>query len=277
MDGPDTVFGVDFSGAKEAGKKIWIAEIDCTGDEPELIGCNPATECFGTKKRDPTLRELTKYLAGLTPNAVTGLDFPFALPQQIVGVDDWETFLLEFPGAFASPSEFRRRCQARGSRLDEGKVEYKRRIEEEHDGLAAYNYMLYKQTFYGIRDVLRPLVLSDSVRVPPMQEPDDDRERPTVLETYPAGVLNDLDTDESTRENYKKDTDESRKKREKNLDALETKIELTIDDDLRNRLLNDSEGDALDAVIAAGGVLRAAENDFAYDDDYDEQEGYIYV
>lgn len=274
---PERVYGVDFSGAKEAGEKVWIAEIDCTEDEPELARCNSATNCFGTKNRDPTLRELTKHLAGLSPNAVAGLDFPFALPRQIVGVDGWETFLLEFPGAFASPGEFRRRCQARGSRLDEGKVEYKREVEEEHGGLSAYNYMLYKQTFYGIRDVLRPLVLSDSIRVPPMREPDDDRERPTVLETYPAGVLDKLDTDESSRENYKKDTDESREKREKNLDALENEIELAIDDDLRDRLLNDSEGDALDAVIAAVGALRAAENGFAYDGDYDEQEGWIYA
>lgn len=272
---PETVYGVDFSGANEAGKKVWVAEIDCTGEGPELAECAPATEYFDVSaNREDSHRALTEHLATLNMDAVVGLDFPFALPEKLMGVDDWETFLLKFPGAFGGPEEFRRRCRSRAERIGEGVTEYKRETEQDHGGLAAYDYYLFKQTFYGIRDVLRPLALADAVRVPPMQPIDGSR--PTVVETYPAGVLDELD-EETKREKYKQSNEESRARRETNLAALRAK--LTIADQFEDRLLDDSEGDGLDAALAAYGAWRntAGNGTLDVDGEYPKIEGYIYV
>ena len=106
---PDRVFGVDFSGAKDAGKKVWVAEIDAT-ETPRLVGCAPATERFDVEAdRVSTHRALTQYVGSLAGDAAVGFDFPFALPETVVSAENWVRFLREFPGQFASPAELQRR------------------------------------------------------------------------------------------------------------------------------------------------------------------------
>ena len=39
MKSPDRIYGVDFSGAKDAGKKIWIAEGVVKGDSLLIEDC----------------------------------------------------------------------------------------------------------------------------------------------------------------------------------------------------------------------------------------------
>lgn len=279
MGSPSAVYGVDFSGAKDAGKKIWIAEIECD-DEPVLIDCSPAAERFGVSTDRAVIhRALAGQLATLFDDAVVGLDFPFSIPQSLVHADDWETFLLEFPGTFVGPEDFRRRCKSRAARLEGDTDEYKRACEKDHEGLPAYHYYLFKQTFYGIRDVLRPLVLSGAVRVPPMQSTDESRT--TVIETYPAGVLDELDAEKTHRDKYKQSNEDSREKRQKNLEVLEAQTQLVIDDSdhekLRRRILDDSEGDGLDAALAAYAAWTYADSGDSFDHQYDPQEGWIYV
>lgn len=273
---PDRVFGVDFSGAKNAGKNIWVAEIDCT-DEPQLVSCAPATERFDVSHdRAAAHQALTHHLAALDADAAAGLDFPFALPEAVVSAEDWETFVRAFPSLFASPAELQRRCQSRGALTDDDRVQHVRATEEAVGALSPYNRRLRSQTFYGIRDVLRPLVMADVVRVAPMQELSPDRA--TLLETYPAAALDSLDG-ETYRAGYKEASEEGRERRKANLDALETEAEVTVSADVRDRLLADSGGDGLDAVLAAFATWRNTvdPSNLAIEDGEYGTEGYIYV
>lgn len=273
---PKRVLGVDFSGAKDAGSNIWVAEIDCSS-EPELVDCAPATERFDVSSdRAAAHRGLTHQLADLDATAAAGLDFPFALPEAVVNAEDWESFVREFPSLFTTPAEFQRRCQSRGALTDDDRVQHVRATEESVGALSPYNRRLRSQTFYGIRDVLRPLVLADVVRVAPMQPLSPDR--PTLLETYPAAALDSLDG-ETYRAGYKEASEEGRERRETNLDTLEAEAELSVSAHVRERLLADAGGDGLDAVLAAFATWRNTvdpSNLAIEDGDYDE-EGYIYV
>ena len=273
---PDRVFGVDFSGAKDAGKKVWVAEIDAT-ETPRLVGCAPATERFDVEAdRVSTHRALTQYVGSLAGDAAVGFDFPFALPETVVSAENWVRFLREFPGQFASPAELQRRCQSRAELADGDRVQHVRATEESVGALSPYNHRLKKQTFYGIRDVLRPLVLTDAVRVVPMQSLSPDR--PTVLETYPAAALDSLDG-ETHRHGYKEANEDGRERRAANLDALEAEAALTLSEDVREALLDDTDADGLDAVLAAFATWRntADPTNLDIDDAQYDAEGYIYV
>ncbi len=84
------IYGIDFSVAQDAGKKIWIAEgliktdslliEDCSGagDLPnsgnELDICLPASKDFIKENQDAAL----------------GLDFPFGLPYVLVEQESWK-------------------------------------------------------------------------------------------------------------------------------------------------------------------------------------------
>lgn len=272
---PETVVGVDFSGASDAGSNIWVAEIDCTA-APELVDCAPATERFNVAAdRSTAHRALTQHLAALEPNAAAGLDFPFALPSSVVWADDWPTFVREFPGLFGSPAELQRRCQSRGELTDSDRVQHRRATEVAVGALSPYNRRLRSQTFYGIRDVLRPLVLADVVRVAPMQELSGDR--PTLLETYPAAALDSLDG-ETHRDGYKEASDKGHTRRVANLDALEAESALVVNDSVRDPLLSDDGGDGLDAALAAFAAWHNTADPANLDNNTgDDEEGYIYV
>ena len=48
----ERVYGVDFSGAKDAGKKIWIAQAVPRGQGIMVEACSPSTELLHCKARN---------------------------------------------------------------------------------------------------------------------------------------------------------------------------------------------------------------------------------
>jgi hypothetical protein len=284
---PARVYGVDFSGAEDAGHALWLAEgiVDgaaCDGgdvfdgDGFRIVDCRPATEWFDqSADREESHRALTAFLGGLGGGAAVGLDFPFGLPAPLVGVDNWETFLHQFPGSFSSPEELRRRCTERAELLGDGgqKTKLFRATDEPLSALSPYDLRLQAQTFYGIRDVLRPLVATDLVRVHPMQRPHP--EKPSLLEVYPAGVLDDLGL---LNTKYKEASESGRARREEILAGLHDSG-VVVDDDVWTRVVEDDGGDALDAVAAAVGTYRNTRDPHTLSttDECPTIEGYIYV
>jgi hypothetical protein len=285
FDPPTRIFGVDFSGAQDAGHNIWLAEgivertdvgtgAALSGDGLRIVACRPATEWFDVAAdREVVLPALTAFLGRLGGGVAVGLDFPFGLPSPLVGVDDWETFLYRFAGCFSSPEDLRRRCTERAELLDGGKAKLFRATDEPLSALSPYDLRLQSQTFYGIRDVLRPLVTSDLVRAHPMQPPAPDKA--SLLEVYPAGVLEELGLPHTK---YKDGSDEGQRRRAEILDGLRD-AGVVIDDDLRSRAVADGGGDALDAIVAAVGTYRNTrdENTLSTNDECRAIEGHIYV
>ena len=120
------VLGVDFSGGKNAGNKIWIAEGVVSANGIEIESCQPARKLpGGATNRYSALRALVEHLAEQS-GALAGLDFPFSLPARLIPERNWEDFILTFPQSYPSPEFFKSNCSLLG-----GSYELKRRTDVE--------------------------------------------------------------------------------------------------------------------------------------------------
>jgi hypothetical protein len=247
---PGHVYGIDFSGAQDAGRKIWVAR----GAAQE--GSVSVDACFQGAKlstrgsgRDPCLEALREFIAGCNDGAI-GLDFPFSLPKELISESSWEEFIESFLEHYADPETFRKACSSASA----GKELRRKTDQEGATPFSPYNLRLFRQTFFGISWVLRPLVLEDRARVVPMQKPAPGK--PWILEICPASTLKRLGL--YTKYRYKGKTEEHDRARK----ALLAEIKELGPVRFRNvtceeRIVEDRAGDALDSVIAALAVLRA--------------------
>ncbi len=266
------IFGVDFSGARDAGRKIWIARGEGTAKELWISRCSPATEYLGCcPDRESALQALVRFIQN-ERSAVFGLDFPFGIPKELVREKDWKQFVLRFCTRYfdTKPEVFREECR----RNAPGRERKRATDKQSRTPFSPYNLRLYRQTFYGIRDVLAPLVKGDLARVVPMQDIKDDK--PCLVEICPASKL-------KVHGRYTPYKDKGRKQshqkaRDKILAWLEkegpTRIESLA---LRTDIVRDRAGDALDSVIAACAVFDALEQNFRPPDPAWRTEGYVYT
>jgi hypothetical protein len=134
---------------------------------------------------------------------------------------------------------------------------------------------MYRQTYYGISELLRPLVENDLARVLPMQKPS--AGKPVILEVCPASTLKAF----YLCAPYKnKGSNDRGARRTFILDRLEKTGPLRLESrDLRQSIAADRGGDALDSVIAAVAVFRALREDAgpAKPGEDCRVEGYVYV
>ena len=247
----ERVYGVDFSGGKQAGNKIWIAQAVPYRRGIVVEACAPATEYLGcTAARDDVFPALRAFIGG-AESAAFGCDFPFSLPRDLIAAESWAEFVTEFPERYGTESEFRERCLATAVETA-GRKELRRRTDvEARAPFCAYNLRIFRQTYYGIRDVLGPLVADNLVNVPPLHYSEDDA--PWVMEVCPASTLK-----ASGLYGSYKDARGSVEARESILDALKDSGRVTFrDGGVRDRVLADRQGDALDSVIAAEATFRA--------------------
>ena len=121
--------------------------------------------------------------------------------------------------------------------------------------------------------MLAPLVRDGEVSVLPMQSAKPDR--PWVIEIYPAATLDQFGL---CHNDYKGDTEASRKRRKRNLDGLlECAGGELRGNGIRATAIEDSEGDALDSLVAAVATFRAVRNGLPPVDEASHPEGHIYV
>ncbi len=97
MCSPHHIYGIDFSGAKDAGRKIWITEGVVKG------GSLLIEDCFRARDLQDSGNELDICLPPLkdfikeNQDAAFGLDFPFGLPYVLVEQESWKEFIITFP------------------------------------------------------------------------------------------------------------------------------------------------------------------------------------
>jgi hypothetical protein len=276
---PRRIYGVDFSGAAKAGKKIWIASGVIEGSPLRIEACHRAADLPGLplsaaqgqvgQDRDRCLAALRDFVQRETASAF-GFDFPFGLPRDLVAEDNWEEFVLSFPDRYASPEQFRETC-----RKAAGDSELKRVTDREsHTPFSPYNLRLYRQTYFGIRDVLAPLVRDQQACVLPLQPALPGRA--WVMEICPASTLKQ----EGLNGSYKGRRREHYEARTRILEAVEERVPLSVPALLRSVILDDREGDALDSVVATFAVFRALRNLgslAARRNDAYVIEGYVYI
>ena len=240
--GRQRIVGVDFSGAVDAGNGIWLAEGESRGDRFRVDAVFPARDLPGSSAdRDEALDAVRRYIAA-RPGAVFALDFPFGLPRPLVPSRTWTGFLRWFARSFDDPATFKNAMsKAAGGR------DLKRRTDREtKTPFSPYNLRMHKQTFYGLRRLIAPLVIEGRATAPPMVPMRSDAA--TLLEICPASVLKVW----GLYAPYKGSGEALRAGRESILHAIEARgLERIGSAGLRERIVDDRGGDALDAVVAA--------------------------
>jgi len=264
------IYGVDFSGAQDAGRRIWIAEGTPRGRSLAIHKCLRAMDLVESgRKREICLPALRRFIER-RKDCVFGLDFPFGLPSELTQYKSWKRFVLRFPTEYPSADELSRICRERT-----GGREPKRSTDSDaKTPFSPINLRLYRQTYHGIRDVLYPLVRGNEVNVLPMLQADPGK--PLLLEICPASTLKHL-FETRRLPSYKGSKKERMANRKDILKRLEGETALSFHNKrLRSRIVDDTGGDALDSVIAALAAFRAVQNGpHGFDDR--NIEGKVYV
>jgi hypothetical protein len=241
------VAGVDFSGARVAGKNIWIAEGTVTSEGVKIKNLTRAADLpGGAIAFDAAMIALVDHVATLTDHVV-GFDFPFSLPANLITQDTWPSFARSFAVDYTTPEQFRDHC-----REQTGGREFKRATDTEaRVPWCAYNLRLYRQTWAGIRHILYPLVEQRGARVIPMQKPS--KGKPLLAEICPASTLKA----EGLYVPYKGRGDGLRAARADILRSVTRRGLLSpVRGKLRETILENTGGDALDAVLSAIAAAR---------------------
>ncbi len=268
-DLPRAVYGVDFSGARDAGRKIWVAAGHADGSRLRIETCLRAAELHsGGSTREQAHAALLRFILSSSVSAF-GLDFPFSLSQRAIQprYESWEAFVLAFMSDYPSPETFRAVMKAIGLSAVEQTLDrpaasssgheriLKRRTDvDARTPFAPHNERLYRQTYYGIRDLLSPLVRYGRTRVLPMQEPV--AGVPWLIEICPASTLK-LGRLGPLYLSYKAREASAREHRAQVLTALESQGVWFEQPHVRAKVLADDHGDALDSVLAAFATWRA--------------------
>ena len=183
---PTTVYGIDLGvGSDDAGRSTWIVELDASDPgAPHVTTCAPLAERLDcSPAREPALSALADFLAAQDATTAIGLDVPFGLPRRLLpeSIDSWRASLGWFAdecrdGQFTDPGAFSEWGTARAREITDGDRAYlPRRTDEAFGAQCVYGFIGRYPTFYGLRDLLVPLVhdpLTPRVTVAPVMTPD---------------------------------------------------------------------------------------------------------
>jgi hypothetical protein len=281
------IYGVDFSGAKLAGRNIWVARAVPVGSPPfsggrngraiasksrvaisrdsrrasapgrrpalRLVDLSCLEHLCGTADREPSLAHLVDLIRTST-GALWAMDFPFGLPIEVM--EDGARWAAQFDflrgwgdDAYGVGLE----CLRRAKRLG-GPMHIRRTTDVEAKApFDCYHYRIIHQFFYGMRDVLGPLASTRGTAILPFQYRRLPHAKRVLVEACPSSTLKRLAL---PHQNYKQPqggplTNIRRRTRHAILEGLSQHV--AIDDRHRRTIMRNGGGDALDAVIAAVG------------------------
>ena len=244
------MFGLDYSGAKHAGRTAWLAEVDVTGP-PRLIALDPLGRLAGSDARDAVNAWLVDRITRST-DALWAMDFPFGLPVEIAP-DGWRPQLDQVTAWPGDASTFGREC-VRRCRGAVGTMHVRRDTDREARApFDCFHYGIIYQTFHGMRDVLAPLADRPRTAVYPFQPRKLPAARRVLVESCPSSVLKRWGL---PHRNYKQPaggplTAKRLKNRQTILRDLYARVAFSTH--RRRVMLRNPGGDALDAVLAAAG------------------------
>ncbi|MCA1631453.1 MAG: DUF429 domain-containing protein [Acidobacteria bacterium] len=265
-----TIYGVDFSGARLAGRNTWVARIErgrrVAGQPPyKLAELSSLEDLCGTAERAASLAHLVALIAR-SDRALWALDFPFGLPVEVVEEGARWSHQFDFLRAWGEDNYgVGLECIARAERL--GREKHIRRLTdiEERAPFDPYHYRIIYQTFYGMRDVLNHLRRRRETAILPFQYRRLAGARRVLVEACPASTLKRLAL---PHQNYKQPeggalTRKRLRTRRAILAGLSAHV--LVGDTQRRRIMRNGGGDALDAVLAAlGGALSWRSSDHAF-------------
>jgi len=244
---PRRVIGIDFSGAADAGRRVWIAELSAAAHGLTLVRCDRGDRWLGVAPaREPFLAGLAAWLVKQGPGVI-GLDTAFSLPAGVLD-RPWAGFVESIAARFADARAMRVWCSERG-----GGRELKRVTDRvARTPFSPYNLRMASQTFHGMRDVLGPAAVrggAGALGLAPAQPG-----RPMLAEVCPASLLKAVG---GYGRPYKGRTATHADARRAIVRLMRSRLGLTLDRADRAVLISEPGGDALDAVlcgIAAAGI-----------------------
>jgi hypothetical protein len=148
----DTIYGVDFSGAKEAGRNTWVARVEPSRRPAYRLAELACLEHLsGTAERGPALAHLVGLIAA-SEGALWALDFPFGLPIEVI--DPGAPWPRQFDflsawgeDAYAAGLACVRRAQALG-----GPMHIRRLTDSEaKTPFDCYHYRIIYQTAHNLK------------------------------------------------------------------------------------------------------------------------------
>jgi Protein of unknown function (DUF429) len=252
-------YGVDFSGAKLAGRNAWVAHAVPRRRTLELVALDRLETLAGTADRTPALARLVE-LVRESDAAVWGCDFPFGLPVELFPPGTRWADQLDFlagwaDDAYACGLECVRRARLLATAHHRTALHCRRVTDVEAKApFDTFHYRIIYQTFFGMRDVVGPLGRSAGTCVLPFQYRRLPTARRVVVESCPGTVLKAWGL---PHQNYKRPAGgplgRVRKVvRHRILAGLAARID--IPDRFRRILMRNPGGDALDAALAAVGA-----------------------
>jgi hypothetical protein len=236
------IWGVDFSGARDAEKRIWIAKgregTDALASATDVTALAPLTAFKADAKGAAAAARALADLVMTEKPATVGIDAPLGVPAR-AAPQGWARFVTSLPECFTDAEAFRAHvlgaCEGR---------EVRRACDvAAKTPFAVANLRLYRQSYHAMADFAAPLLRAGAAVFPPMQAIRDDK--PLVLETCPASALKAWGRYRA----YKGAAMARRAQRETFLEHLAGRG-LAMSDALREIALEDAGGDALDALIA---------------------------
>ncbi|HKI99417.1 MAG TPA: DUF429 domain-containing protein [bacterium] len=269
VDLPPHIVGVDFSGAGQAGRKVWVTLAQPAGDNLRVTDVRRAAGLpGGAAARTPALAALVAWLRAMGPAAV-GLDFPFGLHRSLVPERSLRAFVAAFRAHYADAQAFRVAMRAAGR----SERDLKRACDlEARTPFAPHNLRVYRQTWHGIAEVLAPLCAAGACLLP-MEPPQPGRL--WLLEACPASALKARDWYHP----YKGRGATHREARAELLRRVEAEG-VAVPRSRRAALLDDAEGDALDSVLCTWIAWRAVRDPAALLPPLSAEhgvEGYVYA
>jgi len=255
---PAAIYGVDFSGARLAGRTTWIARLAVgPRGRAALRSLGRLDELCGHAERAPALAALVEMIRR-SAGALWAMDFPFGLPVEVMGEEarwrDQFRFLAEWgEDGYGAGEECLRRAEALG---DPRHVRRKTDLEEQAP-FDPYHYRIIYQTFHGMRDVLGPLRRERETAILPFHYRRLAAARRVLVEACPASTLRLFGL---PYQNYKQPEGglllaKRRRVRVALLSGLRRLVELPTS--ACRVMMGDPGGDAIDAVVAAVGGLRS--------------------
>jgi len=251
-----TVYGVDFSGARRAGRAIWIAEASRHRGALQLDRLDRLDHLTGTDERDACLATLLARIR-LSENALWGIDAPFGLPIALFPDGTRWRDTLDAVASHPSARALGRWCVDRARRVGRDRYIGRAADRAAHTPFHSYHYRIIYQTYHAMRDLCRALADEIGTAVLPFQYDRLPTIRRVVVETCPASTLKRM---QLPFQRYKRPAPgpigrARGRVRAAILAGLEPVIRIGPHD--RRRIARDPGGDALDAVIAAVGVSTA--------------------
>jgi hypothetical protein len=280
------VYGVDFSGARQAGRTIWIARTEPRArGRLALVALDRLDTLCGTAERAVCLAELVR-LVNTSRDALWGIDCPFGLPLELFPPGaPWGDQFAFLNGYGDDAYRCGMECIARTKRLPAGPLRSALHCRRQTDldvkaPFDAFHYRMVYQTFFGLRDVVQPLSATPGTAVLPFQYRKLPRARRVAVECCPASVLKKHGL---PHQNYKQPkggplTRLRRTTRHAILAGLGKWIR--IGNRHRRAIMRNPGGDALDAVLAAVGAFhgfREADHDAIAHHPRFPREGRMYV